>query len=177
MSYSLVSLSKRQCPLCRGFLTWKAYTASAPLSVAIWSTCAGVIRYWSMPSSNLNSLVKSIEAPEMRWSPCYQILLIFGCFWDEVPKVLQLISSLRLSKNSGWLMMATTSLPHFSATLSEPSSYAFYSLVTCWVIGTDNICFSPFSSVTVFMFKLSINSCSLMNLFKGYAHPSAMVYK
>lgn len=131
-----------------------------------------------MPSLYLILWQNLMLFPEIKNSPCFSILSIFGCKTDLVPKVLVEISSVLLSKNSGPSITAKTSseiLLHLIATFSQPSSASFYSLVIYWVIGTEQICLSPSESVMVFILIDSINSCSFMNLLSGKAHPSDKV--
>jgi len=71
------------------------------------------------------------------------ILSTLGCFWEKVPKVLVEISSFLFSKNTGSSIVARTSevsLEHLRATLFSFLRVSNYSLVTLWVIGTENKC-------------------------------------
>ena len=107
-------------------------------------------------------------------------LSTLGCLRDWVPKTLAHISSLLLSKKTGLLTTAriwSEILEHLMAIFSFPSSFCFYSEVTGWVIGTLRRCLSPWLSVKVFMCITSRSSISFMNLFRGKAQPSPMVYR
>ena len=141
----------------------------------------GVSLYWSISSLKTIFLTYLILDPDTKYSPYFMIFSTFGCFNENVPKIRAHISSFLLSKNTGFSMIASTSLlhtfGHLSAILASLFSCSYCSLVACWVIGTEKRCLKPVVSVSVFMCMTSSSCSSFMNLSSGAAHPWPRVWR
>mmetsp|Transcript_86971 Transcript_86971/g.251216 ORF Transcript_86971/g.251216 Transcript_86971/m.251216 type:complete len:205 (+) Transcript_86971:486-1100(+) len=135
-SFCAVSCINSAWPLCTGFRSWKTKTASAPSSANLLCNCAGVRRYWSMPSLYLISLSTWILPPTSQ-SPALLIISMYGCSPWVIPKVLPARSSLMCSNTSGFDNVATM-LPSGAAKAiwSAPWISAFSSLLHALTMGT-----------------------------------------
>ena len=78
---------KSAWPLCIGFLSWKAKTASAPISLDFLRISLGVSLYLSRPSFHL-ILSKTSNSPPTSQSPDSWIILTWGCPRSFVPNSL-----------------------------------------------------------------------------------------